>query len=177
MSLIEKSGISSDQVMINQGNLKVQLKGLFSWVKVLARINDTDLKAICGTDAALYLVFIRYCFKFLGLICILNLLIVIPIYLTGSPVLPADDNEGIPLISRITIMNITNSPKKAIGIFLLIFLFYTTSTCFLIFFYWKKSIHWRYRQHSHLETFYDHDIALHTIYISNIPVHIALPEM
>ena len=72
-------------------------------------------------------------------ISIVNLLTVIPVYLSGHP-LPPKEGDSISLISRITILNIGAEKNKAIAIFILIFLLYSTSVCFLIFFYWKKSI-------------------------------------
>jgi hypothetical protein len=77
-------------------------------------------------------------------------LIVIPIYISGDPVVSTDPTKSqISLLSRLTILNIGGKPSKAAGIFTMMFLLYTTFCLFLIFFYWKKSTKWRYRQHSH----------------------------
>jgi hypothetical protein len=61
------------------------VRGIFSWVKVLKKVGDDDLRQICGTDAALYLIFLRYASKFFFVITACSLLIVIPIYLSGVP--------------------------------------------------------------------------------------------
>lgn len=37
-----------------------------------------------------------------------------------------------------------------------------------MYFYWKRSVEWRYKKHSHKQQFVDHDIALHSIIVSNI---------
>lgn len=57
-------------------------------MRVLHKVNDEDLKCICGTDAALYLIFLRYAAKYYIVIMITSLLIVIPIYLSGDPIPP-----------------------------------------------------------------------------------------
>lgn len=65
---------------------------ILGWIKVLKKVEDDDLKVICGTDGALYLIFLRYAAKFFCAVTITSMLIVIPIYLSGSP-LDADDAE------------------------------------------------------------------------------------
>ena len=62
-----------------------ELHGIFDWMKLLKKVSDNDLKAICGTDAALYLVFLRYSAKFFMCVTIASILIVIPVYLSGEP--------------------------------------------------------------------------------------------
>ena len=47
--------------------------------------------------------------------------------------------------------------------------FYTSGAFMLMFLYWKKSMSWRYKKHSHSKPFLEHDLALHTVMISNIP--------
>jgi hypothetical protein len=64
---------------------KTKPTGLIDWFHILAKINDDDLQVICGTDAALYLIFIRFSAVFFGVISLFNLLTVIPLYLTGDP--------------------------------------------------------------------------------------------
>ena len=59
-------------------------KSLFTWYGLLKDIDDEDLKIICGTDCALFLVFERYAAYFFSFVTILNLFIFIPIYLTGN---------------------------------------------------------------------------------------------
>ena len=59
-------------------------KSLFTWYGLLRDIDDEDLKVICGTDCALFLVFERYAAYFFSFVTIINLFIFIPIYLTGN---------------------------------------------------------------------------------------------
>ncbi len=35
-------------------------KGLWDWTKLINRIDDVKLKKLCGTDVALYIIFLRY---------------------------------------------------------------------------------------------------------------------
>ena len=128
---------------------------LFGWIKVLKNVEDDDLRTICGTDGALYLIFLRYAAMFFCAVTVTSLAIVIPLYLSGDP-LPEDDagiQHHISFLSRINILNISASFGKAATIFSIMFLLYTTLTLSLVFFYWKKSMEWRYKQHSHLDNF------------------------
>jgi hypothetical protein len=61
-----------------------RLRGLFRWVHLLNAITDDELKVICGTDGALYLVFLRYACKFFAVIAIMNCLVIVPIYIFGD---------------------------------------------------------------------------------------------
>jgi hypothetical protein len=67
----------------------VSKEGLFDWLILLNKIDDAKLQRICGTDAALYLVFLRYSAIFFGWIAFVNL-IFIWIFITGKP-MPEDD--------------------------------------------------------------------------------------
>lgn len=62
----------------------------WGWIKILRNTTDDDLREICGTDCALYLVFIRLVAQCFLLLNVNNLLICVPMYLTGDP-LPNDD--------------------------------------------------------------------------------------
>jgi hypothetical protein len=54
-------------------------------MQVLKEINDEELKAIAGTDAALYIIFNRYAAIFFFFITIFNFTVFMPIYATGQP--------------------------------------------------------------------------------------------
>jgi hypothetical protein len=64
--------------------------GLLDWLAILRSIKDKDLKLICGTDVALFIVFQRLAAKFFAVVTIINFAVFIPIYLTGDPVHPYD---------------------------------------------------------------------------------------
>lgn len=64
-----------------------------------------------------------------------------------------------------------------VSVFVTMNVIYTSIALVLLFFYWKKSIDWRYRKHSHREPFKDHDIALHSILVQNLPVTIPAKKM
>jgi hypothetical protein len=73
------------------------------------------LKKLCGTDGALYLVFLRYCALFFGLITIVNVIFLI-LYATGKPT-EADnftnkENYNDLSLQAFTILNITATPFK-----------------------------------------------------------------
>ena len=54
---------------------------------------------------------------------------------------------------------------------------YTVAAFVFMFFYWKMSMDWRYRKHSHKEKFLDQDIALHSIMVTNLPTDVNLMTM
>jgi len=58
---------------------------MLEWFHILRNIKDEDLRAITGTDYALYLMFQRYAAKLFAAITILNFIIFIPIYASGHP--------------------------------------------------------------------------------------------
>jgi len=111
---------------------------------------------IAGTDAALYIVFNRYAAIFFFLISIFSFVVFLPIYATGFPQDKKDitdkDNDLI-VIAFLTSINITGYPSKQGVIFSLIFLLYTGGAFTLMYFYWQKSMSWRYREHKHGENF------------------------
>lgn len=120
--------------------------GIFGWLKVLKRTNDDDLKAICGTDTALYLIFLRFAAIFFCAVTVISLLIIIPIYLSGVP-LAADAPTGFIHqigLSRITILNITAENSKPAAVFALMYILTTSIALIMLFFYWRKSMEWRY---------------------------------
>ena len=115
-------------------------------------MNDQDLKVICGTDGALYLIFIRYAaLLFLG-ITVINTVIFVPIYSTGFPVDEKDiqDEAGrVSIVSLISFLNITGTQPKITAIYILSTLLYSSLAFVLVFCYWKKSASWRFKKHSH----------------------------
>ena len=60
-----------------------KFSNLFKWYTLLRGVTDDQLRIICGTDGALYLIFIRYASKFFAVITLVNTLIFLPFYLSG----------------------------------------------------------------------------------------------
>lgn len=110
------------------------------WVKLMQKIDDDKLQKICGTDAALYLIFLRYCSYFFASIAIINVIFII-IFLTGEP-LPEDDFRKNPdtmyAMQSLTILNITGTPWKLILCFLNCMITITAMIVNLIFVFSKK---------------------------------------
>ena len=103
---------------IAQWNEKLgsEQEGMFDWIKILNKIDDNKLKRIVGTDAALYLVLLKYISIYFGVISCINM-IFIWIYVTGSPDTPSDDfntnhdgdNQYSYSMQRFTILNVTGT--------------------------------------------------------------------
>ena len=121
-------------------------------------MTDNDLKVIAGTDAALYVIFLRYSAIFFFMITLFNFLTFMPIYVTGDPKTVQDiqdSNHDTIVIALMTAINITGNSIKQQIIFILMMLVYSVGAFMLMFFYWRKSVHWRYRKHSHQDPFLD----------------------
>ena len=140
---------------------------------------------IVGTDCALYLVFMRYAAYFFTIITMINLIIFIPIYLTGK----ADDSSMYVdpttktgqkiLIKYISVLAILGESdgKLRTAIFVMMMVFFTLLTFVLMYFYWKKSYEWRNKQHSHDMKFLDSDISMHAIMIKNLRTTLSVEIM
>ena len=69
------------------------------------------------------------------------------------------------VIAFLTSINITGYFSKQAVIFSLIFLLYTAGAFALMYFYWRKSMSWRHREHKHGEHFQENDLALHSVMV------------
>ena len=155
-------------------------QGILEWLRVLKSFNDEDLKVICGTDGALYLVFQRYAALFFFCITLVNLLVFIPVYASGSPADikdVEDENNNVVALLLVSVMNITGHGDKQVAVYAIMLLFYSASAFLFMFSYWKKSNLWRYKEHAHDGAFLDHDVALHSLMVTNLPTQVPLPEM
>ena len=80
-------------------------------------------------------------------------------------------------IALVSIKNVTNVTSKLISVYVLMTVVYSVLAFTFIFFYWKKSMSWRYKKHSHTSTFSDHDVALHSLMIKNLPKDVPVAKM
>lgn len=75
------------------------------------KIEDSQLVKLCGTDAALYLVFLRYTSVLFAVISLINLVFLV-IYITGNPRIDELLSiEKYPM-EFLTIFNVTNNTFK-----------------------------------------------------------------
>lgn len=74
-------------------------------------------------------------------------------------------------------MNVTGNSQKVIIIYFVMSGFYVTASFVFMYFYWRRSLEWRYKKHSHKEKFQDHDIALHSIMLTNLNKSIDIETM
>jgi hypothetical protein len=134
------------------------------------------LKVICGTDGALYLVFIRYASQFFAILSIINAVLFIPLYVTGSnagPDMYNKSNEFVQ-IKTLTLVHIKDDEARVIGVFIVMILAYTFMAFWFMRNYWRKSLAWRHKEHSHKTKFLDYDIAMHSIMVTGIDQSIPL---
>ena len=55
-----------------------------NWLQLISRIDDVKLQAVCGTDVALYIIWLRYAAYYFGTLAVTNLA-VMWVYLGGEP--------------------------------------------------------------------------------------------
>jgi hypothetical protein len=116
------------------------------------------MKGIAGTDSALYVLFLKHAALFFLGISVINLVFFLPLYATGYPIDAnlVTDNQGIrSFICRITALNISGSKAKLTLAFTTLFAVYTVGSFAMLFSYWKKSMEWSEKKHSHEEKFLD----------------------
>lgn len=92
-----------------------EARGLLDWVKTLQKFDDNHVRDLCGTDAAMYLILLRYIANFFGLLSLLSCLNII-IFISGDPI----DQDNFRLehkkaqysMQALTILNISASGYK-----------------------------------------------------------------
>ena len=160
----------------------LKFKQLFQWITLLNQITDDELMIICGTDGALYLVFLRYASRFFASVTVINFLVFIPIYLTGTN----DDKDmrynkdmanEISFINIISLISIKGQLEQVTIVFVVMILCYTFLMFALMYTYWKKAYSWRHKEHSHHAKFIDSDIAMHSVMVSNLDKTIPAAKM
>lgn len=88
-SLQRLSAFLPGSLIGKNGQAKEKPEGFLAWMHILRAISDEDLRHICGGDAALYVLFIRYACFFFFFMTLFNLIILIPIYASGEPADPS----------------------------------------------------------------------------------------
>lgn len=78
---------------------------------------------------------------------------------------------------EVTINNITGRPHKYQAVFSIILVIFTFCMFTMMFFYWRRSLEWRYRKHSHSDKFLEQDIALHSLMVTNLPQDVNVKAM
>ena len=58
---------------------------MLDWIRVLKAISDDEMKQICGTDAALFIIFVRYASYFFAISAVIGFVVLVPMYATGDP--------------------------------------------------------------------------------------------
>ena len=121
---------------------------MLDWIRILKSISDEEMKQICGTDAALYIIFVRYSAFFFAISAIFGFIVLVPIYATGDPEKPSlvyDETAGMKIaLLLISIVNCTKIQAKVAVSFGIILIFYTSAIFFFIFLFWKRSLRWRF---------------------------------
>ena len=118
---------------------------MFHWLKVLMALDDNQLKEICGTDYALYLVFLRMTAKLLLGITLFNSIIMVPIYMTGEP-MASDDYRLIETMSSMnqaTVLNITATHPKMIFAYICAIILIPAFALFMVYSFRKKYYSWK----------------------------------
>jgi len=147
------------------------MKDMFNWFRALWHLDDNQLQAICGTDYALYLIFLRFSAFLLFAISIFNCIVMVPMYVTGEP-MPSDDYrlvEGMSVMNAATVLNVTGTHSKMVTAYVCAVVLIPGMAFFMIYkfrqkyYIWKKSI-------NPMEEFKDIDISRFAIEVRNLPI-------
>ena len=161
--------------------------GLMSWLRLLHKFDDDLLQKVCGSDAALYLVFLRDSALFFGIIAVLNIAFIF-IFATGEP-MPSDNfelhSDSMFAMQALTILNITNTPWKVWLCFFNCMLTIGALSFSLIFTYTNKFKNNERFMRERIDSFAprdeereeslisETDIARHSIMVQNLPKDIS----
>lgn len=154
---------------------------MLDWIRILKSISDEEMKQICGTDAALYIIFVRYAAYLFAISAIFGFIVLVPIYATGDPEKPSlvyDETAGMKIaLLLISIVNCTKIQAKVAVSFGIILIFYTSAIFFFIFLFWKRSLRWRFREMKQNHSYSDSEIAQQSIFISHLPQTVSMKVM
>ena len=140
-----------------------------NWFKLLWRIKEEDLQELQGTDHVIYMKFVKYMSNlFFGIMCF-NLLLLLPIYKTGS----ASDQFQVSDFTQLTIINVTGSPNRIWASFMLLIV-NSLAALYVVYKYQKTSIELKNNLsnaalRSSEAKLTEKDVALHTVYVKNLP--------
>ena len=92
------------------------------------------MQAICGTDYALYLIFLRSSAYLLLVITVFNAVVIVPLYVTGDP-MPSDDWKANDLskMNVATVLNVTGTQPKMIFAYICAIVIIPTMAFYMIF--------------------------------------------
>ena len=144
---------------------------MFNWFKALWHLDDNQLKDICGTDYALYLIFLRMSAILLACITLFNCVFMVPLYVTGEP-MPSDDYRLVETMSKMnaaTILNVTGTEYKMILAYICAVVLIPIAAFYMInkfrnkYYAWKKPL-------NPMEEFRDIDISHFAIEVRNLPI-------
>lgn len=129
-----------------------KIKETWQWLTILKNISDDDLKHICGTDGALYCILLRYFAILFGILTVVNLVFIIPVYMSGYPSEEDSQQQLGDLYSYlyvVTILNVSAKEGKVASSFSMMVILSSTLTFTMVYFYLKKSGQWKYKKHTH----------------------------
>ena len=145
---------------------------------MLWRLDDNQLQKMNGTDYTLYLVYLRYAAKLCGLICVLNLVLMVPIYGSGDPSLIDDwQSNNKSSMNKFTVLNITGSKGKVLFCYVFTILVISGLAYLMLFSYRHKYEGWKKKHDPINEDFDDVAIARYSIFVKHLPVNMGVDEL
>jgi hypothetical protein len=124
-----------------------------------------------GADYALYLIYLRYAGNLCLAITLFNLVIMIPIYVSGDPL--ADDdykqNPELSSMNLLTVLNITADESKMIFAYVIAVFIMPIFAFYMLYKFISKHESWKKKTKPN-EPFHDIDIAKFSIEVKNLPI-------
>ena len=106
-----------DRIMPEWQSLHHGTNNPFNWFKLLDMFSDNKVKQLCGSDAALYLAFLRMSSKFFFAISMINVG-VLYLYLTGENDSSKIEDKDNYAMTALTILNITGVTWKVFIVYI-----------------------------------------------------------
>lgn len=135
-----------------------------NWLKLVWNLNEEDLQELQGTDLVLYMKFIRYISYLFVVLMIANLTILLPTYLTGTP-LPY---FHISDFSVLTTVNASGSTIRIWVAFVMVVL-NAAAALYAIKSFWQASLYLKQHRLINTQKLTEKDMALHSVLVRGLP--------
>jgi len=141
---------------------------MFNWFKILWNLSDDKLIEINGIDYTLYLIFLRYSAVFFTFLTCFNLIFMVPVYITGTPLISMPLNSTM---DEITVINVTSESGRIAFSYFASLLVGTIFLVVMMQRYRLKYESWKQQRDPLADFKTDADVAHYSIMVHNLPTN------
>eukprot|EP00347_Sterkiella_histriomuscorum_P005148 403357711 len=176
-SEVQKSAFQrKDLLFENKHTQNKIILSRFGWIINIWNISDVEVKHVCGIDAALYLIYLKYSSIFFLFIAICSNMILLPLFVTSST--PTDKKSKIQTITtleRLTLINAQDRQELIWIVFLCTVLYSVMGHVFIYYFdYARKSLNISNEQKE--QELSEQQIAMNTLLLRGLNKEISQRE-